>query len=88
MRQLRETRQHWRDRKRLQQAELHDVRVEHRRLLEMLETGIPIEGERWLSAAWQHYSYVQFAETWVLIYRIEETEVLLVRVGMFSEIFS
>lgn len=41
MRQLKETRQHWRDRKRLQQAELEGVRAEHRRLLEMLETGTP-----------------------------------------------
>lgn len=87
MRQLRETRQHWRDRKRLLRSELAQVREEHRRLLEMLENEHPIEGEQRLAAAWQHYSYVQFAENWVLVYRVEQTHTVLVRVGELSEIF-
>lgn len=64
------------------------VRAEHRRIVQMLEAGETVEGERKLSGAWRHYSYVQFAEDWLLIYRVEETQVLLVHVGRLAAIFT
>lgn len=87
MRQLRETRQHWRDRKRIALPEYADVRAEHRNIIALLEAGGDIQGERQLSGAWSQYSCVHIGKEWLLVYRVDNETVVLVRVAPQAEIF-
>lgn len=88
MRQLRETRQHWRDRKRIALPQYADVRAEHRNIVALLEAGDAIQGERQLSGAWPQYSCVDIGQEWLLIYRVDDETVVLVRVAPQAEIFA
>ena len=40
-----------------------------------------------LSGAWKHYSFIELVSDWLLIYRLDDDAIVLVRVAMRDEVF-